>query len=139
MDNFVPSIMKKLIVFILAFLYITSSCEATVYLHYCMGKPISISLLPEKSGNCRKCGMKKSGRGMGCCKDEQKMVKSDKNQKITDLGFSTNQQIKFIAVPGFFRTYTPGYLQPTVNRQPFRGPPESKTVPVYLINCLFLI
>ncbi|HTB24421.1 MAG TPA: hypothetical protein VK711_03580 [Puia sp.] len=105
MGTFVLSFMKKLIVSILAFLYITSSCEATVYLHYCMGKQVSFSFLPEDSKNCHRCGMKKSDKGMGCCKDEQKIIKSDKNQKLTDLVYSNKLQKKFITVHTSFRAF----------------------------------
>ena len=90
--------MKKLLVFLLAFLYITSSCEATVYLHYCMGKAVGFSFTPGKSGNCDRCGMKKSTQGMGCCKDEQKIIKSDKSQKLTDLSSSNIHQKKFTSI-----------------------------------------
>src|SRR5271156_2096139 len=82
--------MKKLIVSILAFLYITSSCEATVYVHYCMGKQISFSFIAEHSGNCHKCGMKKSGEGNSCCRDEHKVLKSDPNQGLTAQFIATS-------------------------------------------------
>src|SRR5580692_5482101 len=87
--------MKKLFSFILGILYISSSCEASVYLHYCMGKRVSFSFSPEKSGTCHRCGMKKSAKGMGCCKDEEKIIKSDKSQKVTDLVSSDTEQKKF--------------------------------------------
>jgi hypothetical protein len=131
--------MKKLLFFLLAFLYITSSCEATVYLHYCMGKAVGFSFTPGKSGNCQRCGMKKSAKGMGCCKDEQKLIKSNKNQKITDLPSFNNQSKCFVSVSSHYTDFSVIYRQPTtVNRQP-HGPPGANPVPVYLVNCLFLI
>ena len=131
--------MKKLLVFLLAFLYITSSCEATVYLHYCMGKAVGFSFIQEKSDNCHRCGMKKSAKGMGCCKDEQKLIKSDKNQKITDLPSFKNQSKSFVLVPSHYIDFSVIYTQPlTVSRQP-HGPPGADPVPAYLMNCLFLI
>jgi hypothetical protein len=132
--------MKKILVTLLAFLYITSSCEATVYLHYCMGKPVSFSFHPEKSMNCNRCGMKKTGRGMGCCKDEQKIIKTDKNQKLTDLSFSTSQQKKFITIFTAFRPYfaTTGSSK-LIRQTPAHGPPGTTPLPVYLVNCLLLI
>jgi hypothetical protein len=132
-------VMKKLLVSLLAFLYITSSCEATVYLHYCMGKAVGFSFAPEKSTSCRRCGMKKSAKGMGCCKDEQKLIKSDKNQKITDLQSFNNQWKSFVLVPPNDIDYSVIYRQPSVvSRQP-HGPPGADPVPTYLMNCLFRI
>jgi hypothetical protein len=132
--------MKKLIVSLIALLYISSSCEATVYLHYCMGKQIGFSFLPENSPHCHKCGMKKSAKGMGCCKDEQKVLKSDNGQKLTDFVFSTKLQKKFIIVYVSNRVYseaiTSSYL--STHYSP-HGPPGICPVPGYLMNCIFLI
>ncbi len=131
--------MKKLLVSLIAFLYITSTCEATVYMHYCMGKAVGFSFTPGKSANCHRCGMKKSATGMGCCKDEQKLIKSDKNQKITDFPSFKNQWKSFILVPSNEIDYSVNYRQPaTVNRQP-HGPPGAEPVPLYIVNCLLLI
>jgi hypothetical protein len=130
--------MKKIFVFLLAFLYITSSCEATVYLHYCMGKAVSFSFFAGNSLNCHRCGMKKSGKGMSCCRDEQKLVKSDKSQKLADFpSFSIQKKFNTSLV-----TYTiySFYRQPSsVNRLPFHGPPGDNPVPLFLMNRLLLI
>jgi hypothetical protein len=133
--------MKKLFIFLLAFLYIGSSCEASVYLHYCMGKPVSFSFSPGKSGNCQRCGMKKSAKGMGCCKDEQKIIKSDKSQKVTDLISSGNEQKKFVTVFAAYYAFSVSTCQPsTLIYYPLHGPPAGEApVPLYLMNCLFLI
>jgi hypothetical protein len=132
--------MKKLFVSILAFLYITSSCEATVYLHYCMGKAVSFSFLPDQSKNCQRCGMKKSAGGMGCCKEEQKLVKSDKSQKLTDLNASTPQAKKWITIIATYASYSVQQLNTRIiSHSPAHGPPGLKPVAVYLMNRLFLI
>jgi hypothetical protein len=133
--------MKKLFVFLLAFLYIGSSCDASVYLHYCMGKQVSVSLSPGKSGNCQRCGMKKSAKGMGCCKDEQKTIKSDKSQKITDLVYSDNQQKRPVSVFLMNAEFLLGtYQASTLSHYPLHGPPAEKTtVPRYVKYCVFLI
>jgi len=131
--------MKKTFVFLLAFLYITGSCEATVYLHYCMGKAVSFSFFPDKSLNCQRCGMRKSGKDIGCCKDEQKLLKSDMGQRLTDLPSLTSQK-KFITVSGFFNVYSGIYRQPSaVIHDLSIGPPGDHPVPVYLMNRLLLI
>jgi hypothetical protein len=140
MGIFILSFMKKLIVSILAFLYITSSGEATVYLHYCMGKQVGFSFLPENSTNCHKCGMKKSDNGIGCCKDEQKIIKSDKNQKLTDLGYPTKLQKKFIIIHNSFPVYSAAIINSKIIiHSPTHGPPGIHPYPCYLMNRVFLI
>ncbi|HLA59128.1 MAG TPA: hypothetical protein VK622_10225 [Puia sp.] len=133
--------MKKLFFFTLAVLYISSSCEASVYLHYCMGKPVSFSFSAGKSGTCHRCGMKKSTKGMGCCKDEQKIIKSDKSQKVTDLVSPETQQKKFVTVLTAYYAFSVNICQlSTVIYYPSHGPPPGEDpVSLYLLNCLFLI
>jgi hypothetical protein len=133
--------MKKLFIFLLAVLYISSSCEASVYLHYCMGKAVGFSFSPEKSGNCHRCGMKKSAKGMGCCKDEQKIIKTDKSQKITDLVSVDTQQKKFVNVLMPYYAFAVNVCQTsTVINYPSHSPPPGEaSVSLYLMNCLFLI
>ena len=62
---------------------------ATIHLHYCMGKLASWGLIDHESKNCPKCGMAKKTYDsqcktakMGCCKDEHKQIKTDKDQKL---------------------------------------------------------
>jgi hypothetical protein len=89
--------MKKLLVTILAFVYLSTSMGATMHLHYCMGKLASWGLIDKEGKNCATCGMAKktSNPGCvtaktGCCKDEHKLIKTDKDQKVpqSDLQFS---------------------------------------------------
>jgi hypothetical protein len=106
-----------------------------------MGKPVSFSFSPENSGTCHRCGMKKSARSMGCCKDEQKTIKSDKSQKVTDLVASDTQKKKFLTVLTAYYTFSVNTCKPsTVIYYPSHDPPPGETpVSIYLMNCLFLI
>ena len=86
--------MKKVLVTILAFVYLSSSMGATIHLHYCMGKLASWGLIDHNSKICAQCGMVKktsSSQGlsaqMGCCKDEHKQIKTDKDQKLSPSEF----------------------------------------------------
>ncbi len=132
--------MKKFIVSILAFLYITSSCEATVYLHYCMGKQVSFSFMPEHSVNCHKCGMKKTGDRKGCCKDEKKVIKSGPNQGPGSLIFSSGIQKKIVFIDSDYYSFSKPVLLSKVNiSSENHGPPGNNSVPFYLMHCLLLI
>ncbi|HEY4206556.1 MAG TPA: hypothetical protein VGM31_07085, partial [Puia sp.] len=80
--------MKKVLVTILAFLYLSTSMGATVHLHYCMGKLVGWGLLDNGGKACLSCGMLKQAAGdgcmvamKGCCHDEQKLIKNEKDQK----------------------------------------------------------
>jgi hypothetical protein len=105
-----------------------------------MGKAVSFSFSPGKSSTCHRCGMKKSARGMGCCKDELKIIKSDKSQKITDLVSSDTQQKKFVTVLTAYYAFSVNTRQPsTLIYYPSHDPPGNEPVPLYLMNSLFLI
>ncbi len=80
------TMMKKVFVTILAFVYLTVSSGATVHMHYCMGKLESWDLSPKTNGKCGACGMQKAGH-KGCCHDTQKQVKIEKDQKISASAF----------------------------------------------------
>src|SRR6266516_5502726 len=86
--------MKKFLVFILSLVYLTGSTGATVHMHYCMGKLIGWSLQHDskKKDQCRKCGMKNSTNKKGCCKDEQKHIQIEKDQKGSALQYNFNKQ-----------------------------------------------
>src|SRR6187455_1672217 len=86
--------MKRIVVSILGVFYLASSVGATVHLHYCMDKLINWSLL--KGGDkCNKCGMEKDG---GCCKDENKFVRNNVDQKVAESAVQLTQMAA-IATP----------------------------------------
>lgn len=132
--------MKKLIVFILSFVYIVASSGATLHLHYCMGKLVQLGLQHESANNCENCGMsKKSKAGKNCCKDEHKLIKSEKDQKLTantlnqillagDALTTLNTQLPEVFV------YSAILENPSGN-----APPRSGKVDPYILNCTFLI
>jgi len=77
--------MKKLVVAILAILYMGVSTGATLHLHYCMGKLIGWDLGHKEGDACGSCGMKKGlSENKGCCKDEHKQIKLDNDQKMVE-------------------------------------------------------
>ena len=139
--------MKKFLATILAFIYLSTSIGATVHLHYCMGRLVSWGLLHHESKNCMTCGMPKKvdnkqhyiTASKGCCKDEQKEIKTDKDQKIVQ---SELQLLKpftdALAVihMGQLNLYVSSLTieYPTAN-----APPEIGKPPVFLLNRNFRI
>src|SRR5258708_39522872 len=86
--------MKKFFVFILSLVYLTASTGATVHMHYCMGKLVEWGLQqdPKKKDKCSKCGMKNLANKKGCCKDEQKHIQIEKDQKGSAFRCNFNKQ-----------------------------------------------
>ena len=129
--------MKKTLVSILAVFYLASSVGATVHLHYCMDKIIGWSLLNscgDKCDKCGKCGMEKDG---GCCKDENKFVKNNIDQKVAE---PVLQLVKISAVdtPGAFIYISEHYLSSLIREFPVsKTPPRSNGVGIYILHSVF--
>jgi len=128
--------MKKILVSILAVFYLASSVGATVHLHYCMDKLINWSLLNSDGDKCDKCGMKKDG---GCCKDENKFVKNNVDQKVVE---SAIQLIKMEAVATPVGLIYPSehYFSALIQEYAIsNAPPRSNGVGIYILNSVFRI
>lgn len=84
---------KKFLVTIFAFLYLVISSGFTVQVHYCMDKLSGweLSLISDKQQSCERCGMHMVAEN-DCCKNEQKVVKFESDQKA-------QQQQNFIFQP----------------------------------------
>ena len=132
--------MKKFTIVILALLYITTSTGATLNMHYCMGKLADWDLGLNTSKNCGSCGMEKGNeKDNGCCKDEQKFIKNDADQKFVE---SSSYVFKLLApaeLPvysefSFFHEASVTEQNPVSN-----APPRSKGRAIYLRNSSFLI
>jgi hypothetical protein len=132
--------MKKITVAILAFLYISTSVGATVNLHYCMGKLADWSVGYAESKQCDKCGMKKSlKKDNGCCKDENKFIKNNSDQKTAESAFQIFQSIA-VALPVSFYEIPVADIPSIIEANPTsHAPPLISGVAVYIRNCVFLI
>lgn len=129
--------MKKIIVSILAFIYITTSTGATINMHFCMGRLADWDIGQNISKKCSKCGSETKNNG--CCKDEHRFLKSQPDQKITETSFLS---IKIIAValpPSFVDMAFNNIPTVTENNPVSNAPPRTSSVAVYIRNCSFLI
>lgn len=133
--------MKKLLVAILAFLYITSSTGATVHVHYCMGKLASWGIGHNDAEKCGKCGMKKSLKtNNGCCKDENKFIKNSTDQKTNIPAAFQLIELTSIALPvSFFELPVSAVTILTEENPCSNAPPRSSCVAVYILNCTYRI
>ena len=130
--------MKKFFVTILALVYLTVSSGATVHLHYCMGKLMSWDFSAKSKSKCGSCGMEKR-RHKGCCNDEQKMLKVDKDQKVSESAFQF-LSISSGAIAISFTGLQPVYPSSVVTDNPYpHAPPRLGAVPIFVLNCNFRI
>ena len=86
--------MKKIIVAILAFLYLGVSSGIAMEIHYCMGKKAGVDLYGSGNDKCHKCGKKKK---KACCNDEHKFYKINDSHKIVSNDFNFETPIAVIA------------------------------------------
>ncbi|MBK8787031.1 MAG: hypothetical protein IPN43_11205 [Chitinophagaceae bacterium] len=129
--------MKKFLVTILAFLYISSTIGATLHMHYCMGKLADSGLMGNSATLCSNCGMQETGNG--CCRHEQKFVKNDTDQKTTESGFQFIQLISFAPHPFFEEALYNNFPAITLV-SPINHPPSRNCgIAFYIRNCVFRI
>ena len=125
--------MKKILVSILAVFYLASSVGVIVHLHYCMDKLINLSLSKGEGDKCDKCGMEKDGR---CCKDENKFVKNNIDQKVTESAIQLIQMAA-VAMPNAF-IYTCDHSISIIQENPLsHAPPRKNDVGIYILNSVF--
>ncbi len=132
--------MKKLLVAILALVYISTSIGATVHVHYCMGKLAEWGLGHKETTSCGKCGMKQSQKkDNGCCKDENKFIKNNADQKGGEAVFQMPQLLA-IALPVTIFELPVADISAVTEENPIsHAPPQDSGVAVYIRNCFFLI
>jgi hypothetical protein len=134
------SSMHKFIVFVVALIYLAFASGATMHMHYCMGTLVDAGLKHKPAKTCSKCGMeKKANKNNGCCKDEQKFVQLDKDQKTTAQQFFN---LKILASSPVVHSEIDATLlaQPLAERFPIsHAPPLLSSTDIYARNCVFLI
>lgn len=132
--------MKKVIVFILAILYLGLSTGATLHMHYCMGKYVGSSLtLHESSDSCSKCGMEKKASKNKCCKDETKLVKIEQDQKVTVPLDHTVDVTALELVHYNYILPIANFDSPIEDTFYSNAPPLAFKTPIYVRNCDFRI
>jgi len=132
--------MKKLIVAIVALLYISTSTGAPLYLHYCMGKPAGWGFGANNSKTCGGCGMENSEeKDNDCCQDEHTFLKNDSDQKATTIGFQMIHLLAMALPVSSLEMSSSDFLSVTEENVVSHAPPRTIGVAVYIRNCFFLI
>jgi hypothetical protein len=129
--------MKKIIVGILAVLYLTVSSGVVMELHYCMGKLAGVELYGGDDDKCSRCGM--TEKNSGCCHDEFKIYKlEDAHKNVTNaISFYAGQ----VAIINNYVDYSLWLqpLRPASVQTPVHSPPDIGGPSVNIANCVFRI
>ena len=130
--------MKRFLAAILALLYLGTSIQATIQLHYCMGRLVEWTLRHQDNSRCGKCGMeKKPESNSGCCRDEYKNLKVDKDQKLSDNNIQLNEAIDApVKIPNYSISFS------ILSHQGFtkvNGPPLKCNTSLNILQCVFRI
>ena len=104
-------------------------------MHWCMGEVVDWGFSQSNNENCPNCGMKEI-ESKGCCKNEQKLIKSDHGQKVSDASYrlqSTSTAViyaVFECIAGNVASLTDAHLLIDAPRQ---------DLPLFIRNCVFRI
>lgn len=132
--------MKKFITAILAIIYLVTSTGATLRFHYCMGELVGWGIGSKEAAHCPGCGMsKKETHSKGCCKDEQKFVKNDTDQKGTDASLPVLLIAETDLPVAIIENTYPNFTSASTDYPVCNAPPRSYGVAVYILNRTFLI
>ena len=131
--------MKRLSAFIILIIYFVTTTGATLQIHYCMGKFAGWSIAGNSTKECGKCGMKQEpNEDNGCCKDENKLVKIQDDQKANYLSFEISKpaaSVPVVAENNF--TYPISVAKELLPQS--NAPPRSCYIPLQITNCVFRI
>lgn len=132
--------MRKIIVTIIALVYITTSTGAVIRMHYCMGELADWGLGPNNSNTCGNCGMQESDKKEnGCCSDKHTFVKNNADQKFSETGLFMIPVLAVALPVSSIEVYSGNFTSATEKNPGSNAPPRNRGVAVYIRNCVFLI
>jgi hypothetical protein len=136
--------MKKIFVAILAVIYLVTATGLTMHFHYCMGKLVSWGLTEDKTNTCSFCGMSKEDNnkqtkltGKECCKDKNTVIKLDKEHNKTIQVLIPNDVHATVCIPIEILSAT--IAVPEKGGNVIHAPPARGQLPVFILNCVFII
>ena len=126
--------MKKIIISLLAFIYLGLSSGIAMEIHYCMGKKSSVAFYSDDQEKCSKCGM--TDKLSGCCHDKHQFFKiSDAHQTVAN---QLNLSHCEIALPVSYIYYNgPSAIITAANIIQVHSPPNYTRPSICILNCIF--
>lgn len=135
--------MKRLVMAIIAILYLITSVGIVWHYHYCMGQLVRCEFWEIKGSTCSQCGMplKSQSGDNDCCRDEYKYVKDDKDQTPSDnFGALAQSKLLFASIYAQRVILSLSSPLPTVKGLPSKVVKRSYSyTPLNLINCNFRV
>ena len=132
--------MKRILVSILAIVYLAATAGATIHMHYCMGDLAGWSLVDSKKDECTYCGMeKKETANNGCCEDEHHKVRLEQDHNTTSVNIILAPVLAILPSPVYLPEALFFHCSVTEEMPLSNSPPLSRSIPAYLINRSFLI
>ena len=130
--------MKKFILTILAIFYLGVSSGATVHLHFCMGKLIDWSILPDEADECSNCGMEK-GNSADCCKEQEHKITVKDSPKASAIVYYFNT-LGLNIPPTVYSDTRILYGDSLALKGVYSdSPPRTQAISVFIRNCTFRI
>lgn len=127
--------MKKVVISILAVLYLGLASGVMMNLHYCMGQLSSVEYGYDEHNHCDKCGMEQKD---GCCNTEFKLVKLQDSHQWAKSDWLA---AKYISTLTFFTSasyrHTP--LHHRVIDSRYYSPPDYRMNAIYLHTSILRI
>jgi len=130
--------LKRFFVIILSFVYLSATLGITLQRHYCMNKLVGWSFYEQDGDICGRCGMDKTEKDNGCCKDELLKLKIGDDQQPSFIAVMFHQPDVLVLHHSFLYhelTRIPAAEEYVVDH----GPPHVAAIPVFLLNRVFRI
>jgi len=124
--------MRKILLALLTFLYLSMSVGLTINIHYCMGRVLHVDLYKDHSNDHCCKGMK------GCCNEKQKFYKLPGIRQNTVCKYSFTPY--FTAITNNYPSYKRQFTL-NITRKPFTdsGSPPYLRRSAYILNSVFRI
>lgn len=131
--------MRKLPATILAFIYLLSVTGVTIHRHYCMDQPAGWGVFKDKSAVCPVCGMEKSEKDNGCCKDEISFFKNTSDQQGIEAAKQLAQPVLASIPAPFFESIYISPVSETDKISCIIPPGPGISPPACILHCVFRI
>ena len=127
--------MKRILITLLAMLYMLSATGGTLHMHYCMSKLVSADLIEKEEHTCKRCGMKKETQKKGCCKDEHRSFKTSDHQlakAMPDVAYGALHTLPSRVY--YYPAYCAPSFAPCIDEEARAHAPPSRwrTCPIYI-------
>jgi hypothetical protein len=126
---------KKVLVSILAILYLAVASGVEMNIHYCMGEVASVEYGSADHGPCGKCGMESK---KGCCEDETKIVKLQDSHQLAKTNHVFQASGESV-LPATFEYDDPVFAESPVFTSRANSPPPGSETPLYILHCVYRI